>query len=468
MTAPSKPKSAKPARTKSASSAEPSRDPGGNDRGLAAVRRSLAAIERDNADLNAFLIVTPEQAIAEATAQEATAHTGPLAGLPIGVKDIIDLTGHPTRAGSKTRAQVPPAEKDAFVVAKLRAAGAVVVGKTNTVEYAFGGWGTNHAVGTPKNPWDRKVHRTPGGSSSGTGVAVGVGMVPAALGTDTGGSVRLPAAFCGCTGLKTSIGLVSRAGVVPLSSTLDTIGPLARDVRLCAELLAVMQGYDHDDPTTHGVTPVDPFRDLERGIAGFRIGRLTDDQMPRMTAEVKASFDQAVSLLQEAGATLTPFRLPVSLEDYTLRRPTIMVGDAYAAHGALVDDPASTLHPDIRGRMLAAKQFSAADHIRALEQRQADIADFLAAMDRLDAIVLPTTFTTAIPIAEVDESVTPAFHTRFVNHLALAALALPIGIGSSGLPTSLQIVVRRFDDALALRIGRAFEVVRGVFPSLPA
>lgn len=460
----SKSKMPKSGKSRASKSAETAATP----RGLAAVRQSLDAIERENGDLNAFLIVTAEQALAEAEAQEASSHRGPLAGLPIGVKDIIDLTGHPTRAGSKTRAQAAPAEKDAFVVAKLRAAGAIVVGKTNTVEYAFGGWGTNHAVGTPKNPWDRKVHRTPGGSSSGTGVAVGAGLVPAALGTDTGGSVRLPAAFCGCVGLKTSIGLVSRAGVVPLSATLDTIGPLANSVRLCAEMLDVMQGYDRDDPTTHGVAPVDPLRDLERGIAGFRIGRLADDQMPRMTPDIKASFETSLKLLEEAGATIAPFRLPISLEDYTLRRPTIMVGDAYAAHKALVDDPASALHPDIRGRMLAARAFSAADHVQAQQQRHDDIAAFLAAMDRLDAIVLPSTFTTAIPLTEVDESVTPAFHTRFANHLALAALSLPMGLSPSGLPTSLQIVVRRYDDPLALRIGRAFEAVRGAFPPPPA
>ena len=406
-----------------------------------------------------------DRALAEATAQEATAHTGPLAGLPIGVKDIIDLAGHPTRAGSKTRAQAAPAEKDAFVVAKLRAAGAIVVGKTNTVEYAFGGWGTNHAVGTPKNPWDRTVHRTPGGSSSGSGAAVGGGLVPAALGTDTGGSVRLPAAFCGCVGLKTSIGLVSRAGVVPLSATLDTIGPLANSVRLCAEMLDVMQGHDRDDPTTHGVSPVDPLGDLDRGIVGLRIGQLMDDQMPRMSPDIKASFETALALLRDAGASISPFRLPATLEDYTLRRAALMVPDAYAAHQPLVDDPVSPLHPDIRGRMAAAKTLSAVDHVRALDERRTDIDRFVWAMDRLDAIVLPTTFTTAIPVIQVDESVTPAFHTRFVNHLALAALSVPIGLSPTGLPTSLQIVVRRFDDPLALRIGQAFETVRGVFPA---
>jgi aspartyl-tRNA(Asn)/glutamyl-tRNA(Gln) amidotransferase subunit A len=145
-----------------------------------------------------------------------------------------------------------------------------------------------------------------------------------------------------------------------------------------------------------------------------------------------------------------------------------MTPDAYAAHRAHVDDPTSALHPDIRARMAAAKAMSAADHVQALDQRRADINAFLWAMDRLDAIVLPTTFTTAIPISEVDESVTPAFHTRFANHLALAALSVPIGLSPAGLPTSLQIVVRRFDDPLALRIGRAFEIARGAFPSPPA
>lgn len=464
MPTPSKPKATKAAtsKAKTAAASAPSAT-----RGVEAVERSVDAIRRRNDDLNAFLIVTADEAMAEAKAQAATRHRGPLAGLPIGVKDIIDLEGHPTRAGSKTRAQAAPAEKDAFVVAKLRAAGAIVVGKTNTVEYAFGGWGTNHAVGTPKNPWDLKTHRTPGGSSSGTGSAVGGGLVPAALGTDTGGSVRLPASFCGCVGLKTSIGLVSRAGVVPLSATLDTIGPLAANVRLCAEMLDVMQGYDRDDPTTHGVAPVDPFRDLDRGIRGFRIGRLVDEQMPRMTPEIRASFEKALRMLGEAGATIEPFRLPQTLEEYTLRRPTIMTGDAYAAHAHLVDDEKSALHPDIRGRMIAARQFSAADHIRAQDQRRQDIADFLFAMDRLDAIVLPTTPTAAIPLSEVDESLTPAFHTRFGNHLALAALSIPIDLTPAGLPSSLQIVVRRFDDPLALRIGQAFEKVRGAFPLPP-
>ena len=156
-------------------------------------------------------------------------------------------------------------------VAKLREAGAVIAGKVNTVEYAFGGYGTNVTVGTPRNPWDTKVHRVPGGSSSGSGVAVGGGLVPGALGTDTGGSVRIPAALCGCVGLKTSIGLVSRTGVAPLSERLDTVGPLAQDVRAAALMLAAIMGRDADDPSTHHdrhMRPEDVLDRLEDGVAG--------------------------------------------------------------------------------------------------------------------------------------------------------------------------------------------------------
>ena len=165
---------------------------------------------------------------------------GPLAGAPIGVKDIIDVAGHPTRAGSLTRADAPPAAQDAPVVQRLRAAGAIIIGKTHTVEYAFGGWGTNETIGTPHNPRDMSRARAPGGSSSGSGVAVAAGLCVAALGSDTGGSVRLPASFCGIVGLKTTWGLIDKSGVVPLTPMLDTIGPLTNSVADAAALFGVL------------------------------------------------------------------------------------------------------------------------------------------------------------------------------------------------------------------------------------
>ncbi|HLH50228.1 MAG TPA: amidase, partial [Roseiarcus sp.] len=188
-------------------------------------KRTLDAIKRDNGALNAFVALDEQRALIDAAHIDALIAAGvtpgPLAGMPVAVKDIIDIVGLPTKAGSPTRAAAPPAAADAPVVARLRAAGAIIVGKTHTVEYAFGGWGSNETTGTPLNPRDRGHPRTPGGSSSGSGVAVAAGLVPAALGSDTGGSVRLPASFCGCVGLKTTIGLVETTGVVPLAQAFD-------------------------------------------------------------------------------------------------------------------------------------------------------------------------------------------------------------------------------------------------------
>jgi aspartyl-tRNA(Asn)/glutamyl-tRNA(Gln) amidotransferase subunit A len=436
---------------------------------VAATRDALARIERANPSLQAFVTITGESALAAAAAADRIAAAGGslplLSGMPVAVKDIIDVAGLPTQAGSLTRATVRPAVTDAPVVARLREAGAVVVGKTHTVEFAFGGWGTNVTVGTPRNPRDRKLHRVPGGSSSGSGVAVAAGLVPAALGSDTGGSVRIPAALNGCVGLKTSIGLMPRTGAVPLSETFDTIGPLAVDVTTAARVTAAMIGPDAADASTHGVPAPDLLRDLERGAAGLRIGRLADDDMPLTTAEVRSDFARSIHLLEEAGATIVPLRLPEALDFYMRCCGVIMAAEGYAHGRALVDDPKSPLADPIRTRLLVGKTVTAADYLEAQRARRRAIIDVLAAIDRLDAFVLPTVPITAIAVAEVDEGQTPlGAHTRFINYLELASLAVPIALTQAGLPTSLQIAVRRFDDGLALRIGRAFEVVRGSFP----
>ena len=438
-----------------------------------AVERTEAAlglIARENGDLNAFVRVIEAPARAEAKAADllsaAGLKRGPLHGLPLAVKDIIDVAGVPSGCGSLTRAKAPPAEADAHVVAKLRAAGAVVVGKTHTVEFAFGGWGSNETVGAPKNPWDRKVHRVPGGSSSGSGVAVGAGLVPIAFGTDTGGSVRIPAALCGCVGLKTSIGLVGRSGVAPLSETLDTIGPITQTVRQAADFLMAMQGPDAKDPSTEAWRHVDALSDLERGVAGLRLGRVADEDLPLTSPEMREAFSGAVRLLEQAGAKVTPFRMPQSFEESARGTGIFISTEAYAYYRKLADDPASGLADPIRRRMMAGKTTSVADYVTAVAAKRAAIARFLSAMDRLDAILLPTIPYTAIPLADIDENKAHmAAHTRWVNYLDMAGLAVPISLTKAGLPTSLQIVVRRFDDALALRIGQAFETARGPFPT---
>ncbi len=436
---------------------------------VASTKATLDHIERENARLNAFVTITRDTAMAEAALADARVAAGDtgrsLNGMPIAVKDIIDVAGVVSGCGSLTTRDNPPAARDAPVVERLRAAGAVIPGKTHTVEYAFGGYGTNVTIGTPWNPWDRKVHRIPGGSSSGSGVAVGGGLVPAALGTDTGGSVRIPAALCGCVGLKTSIGRVSRARVAPLSQTLDSIGPLAHDVTTAARLFVAMQGPDTDDPTTDGVGPVDPFAELEKGIKDMRFGRIADKDLPLASAETKADFAAALKLLSDLGARIETVTLPDSIERMGAKCGRIIAPEGHANWRAHVENERSGLAPPIRARMLAGRNTPSGDYIDIIADHRRAMAEAGRLFDRLDAILLPTIPFPAMPVAEVDETIAPmAAHTRWVNFLCLAALAVPTRLSTDGLPMSLQIVVRRFDDSLALRIGRAFEKARGAFP----
>ena len=432
------------------------------------VREILDGLDQHNGKLNAVAARIDASALADArhrdelTAQNAK--LGPLHGLPFVVKDIIDVSGVPTQSGSLTRAQNSPAEKDAPVVMRLRGAGAIPVAKANTVEFAIGSWGTNETVGTPVNPWDMTTPRVPGGSSSGTGVLVGSGIVPAGLGTDTGGSVRIPAALCGCVGHKSSIGLVSRTGVTPLSETLDTVGPLTANVEVAAQMLAVMQGSDNDDPTTLGHDFPCPIRQLHRGVQGLRLARLDLTEMPDLTDEVASAFEIAVDHLREAGATITQTKLPLDYASYQRLSGFVSSSESYATYAELVEDPNSSLGNPNRIRFRNGKTITAAELVGIRRDRTAAIRDFESVIDNVDAIILPTIPTPAIPISEVDESVMPMSSlTRFVNYLELAALTVPINLTPAGLPTALQIVVRRFDDPLALRVGQAFETVRGPF-----
>src|ERR1700736_192743 len=254
----------------------------------------LARIAAHDPKLHAFIDVYADEArLAAAAADKAirSGHAvGPLHGVPIALKDLIDLEGRITTGGSmvwrgrRSAGGGGPA-------AGLHAARGVVLGKTHTVEFAMGGWGTNQHLGTPWNPWDPEVARTPGGSSSGSGVAVASGMAPWAIGTDTGGSVRLPASWCGLSGLKTTIGRVSTFGVLPLSPTLDTPGPITRDIEDAALLLGVLQGADPRDPHTIPVRDVAPMPGLRRGVKGLRLGRLPASERAGVDAEVLSAYD---------------------------------------------------------------------------------------------------------------------------------------------------------------------------------
>ncbi len=436
------------------------------------VKSAIETMQRRNGSLNAFVRISSAEALAQAARLDGQAgERGLLHGMPIAVKDIIHVAGEISGCGSLTRKGAAPETRDAFVVKKLREAGAVIAGKVNTVEYAFGGYGTNVTVGTPKNPWDTNVHRVPGGSSNGSGVAVGGGLVPGALGTDTGGSVRIPAALCGCVGLKTSIGLVSRAGVAPLSERLDTVGPLAQDVRTAALVLAAIMGRDPDDASTHHdrhMRPEDVLDRLEDGVAGMRLGRFDAGDLPLSSDEVRHDYEASLQRLQDSGASIAVCRLPERFDAYQSLVGKIAAFEGYGNYKHFVDDPTSGLAGPVRERMLAGKGITAAQ-IEAMDgQRRNDMRGAPAIFEGFDAIVLPTVPFPAMPVAEVDESKAPyALYTRWVNYLGLAGLAVPTALSKERMPMSLQIVVRRFDDPLALRIGRAFEKARGAFPKPP-
>ncbi|GJD76824.1 hypothetical protein GCM10007886_43980 [Methylobacterium gregans] len=270
-----------------------------------AVEALLARIEAQDPKFRAFTAVYAADArLAAEGADRAirSGHTvGPLHGVPVALKDLVDLDGRITMGGSAAhRARV--AAGTATVARRLIAQGMIVLGKTHTVEFAYGGWGTNQHLGTPWNPWDLQTPRTPGGSSSGTGVAVAARMAPWGLGTDTGGSVRLPASFCGLSGLKVTVGRISTHGIVPLSTTLDTPGPMARTVEDAALLYRAMSGPDPLDPTTRGIEPHDPLPTLYRGVRGLRLARMPESERDGVDAAVLAAYDRALDTLADLAA----------------------------------------------------------------------------------------------------------------------------------------------------------------------
>jgi aspartyl-tRNA(Asn)/glutamyl-tRNA(Gln) amidotransferase subunit A len=346
----------------------------------------------------------------------------------------------------------------ATLVQKLLAAGMIVLGKTHTVEFAYGAWGTNQHMGTPWNPWDMKTARTPGGSSSGSAVAVAARMAPCAIGTDTGGSVRVPASWCGITGLKTTIGRISTHGVIPLSPTLDTPGPLARSVEDCAILLLLLQGNDPLDPLTVRWPVSSPMTDLRRGVKGLRLARLPDAERGEFDAEVLEAYDRSLKELAGMGAEIVD--LPKG--GRTLRESGDLVGkiisaECYPRLAELVDNDALPLDQAVRPRVRAGASISSRQYLDVLADREQAKREFAARMEGIDALLTPSTMTPAIPLTEVDQTKTPAISTRWANYLDLCALALPNGMTRGGLPISLQIGCRGGDEALALRIGWALE-----------
>ncbi|QPC42947.1 amidase [Kaustia mangrovi] len=399
------------------------------------VEACLAEIAARDGELHAFVEVYGDEALARAAALDAERAAGtcrgPLHAIPVAVKDLADIAGRVTGFGSLSYSAEPADGTAAFIEA-LERAGAIVIGKTQLVEFAFGSWGTNHVLGTPLNP---AVHgqASPGGSSSGSAVAVAAGMVPAAIGSDTGGSVRIPAGLCGVAGLKTSHGLVSLERVAPLSPALDTIGPFSCHPEDMAPLLEAL-----------GAAPGE--EDLPQDGAGTVYRRVDAAALDPVDPGILAHYERTLESLAEAGARVEPLALPCPLAEYQSRCGAIMAHDAYAHLKEIVEDYRRPVDPYVRGRIAAGRDIAEDAHAAALARREADRAAFAEVFGPRDILVLPTTPLTAQPLAAIDERQFPmSRYTRLANYIDLCAVSVPVG-SSEGAPVGLQFVARRGRD----------------------
>jgi aspartyl-tRNA(Asn)/glutamyl-tRNA(Gln) amidotransferase subunit A len=422
--------------------------------------RCLERIERLDGVLRVFVTVTADLARERARAADDAlargALLGPLHGLPVALKDNIDTAGIRTTAGAGFLADRVPAE-DAEVVRRLTAAGAVIVGKAQLHELAYGGTTQNPHFGACRNPWDPE--RIPGGSSGGSGAAVAAGMCAAALGTDTGGSVRIPAALNGVAGLRPTTGAISNRGLVWLTHTFDTIGPLARSVEDVAEVFAVLAGYDPAEPTSVEGPAVDSLAGLGQGVEGLRVGvpasfYFDDADEPVVTA-VRAAGD----MLAELGASLVEVELPGSAE--ALEAATrIIWAEALAIHRErLATDPAS-FGEDVRRRLPSGEQVTGADYATAVQTGREWRRMLAGVLARVDAILSPVSGAVA-PLAADCETIETTrrltIRTYGWSLAGLPALAVPCGFSPDGMPIGMQLAAPAWQEPVLFRLGVAYE-----------
>ncbi|MEO7726759.1 MAG: amidase [Burkholderiales bacterium] len=421
----------------------------------------LQRIRSHDEKLHAYVEVYAGQARAAADiadrAFKAGQARGLLYGIPIALKDLIEIDGKRTTGGSLFwRDRISTVT--ATVAQRLDAAGMITLGKTHMVEFAFGAWGTNSAMGTPWNPWDLQTARSPGGSSSGSGVAVAAGLAPAALGSDTGGSVRIPAALCGVVGLKTTVGRVSNHGTLNLAATLDTIGPMTRDVEDAALLFAALHGPDAHDAQTWPHPPVDVLSGLKTGITGLRFAVLPEAELGELDPEVANAFARALDVMRGLGARIDTLALPVAYKRLADLTGKIIAAEGYALHRAWIERDDLPFDVDVRDRIRWAKGLSAADYIDVMAERDQLCRRVDHLLRDFAALLMPTTPLPPVALNAIDQGKAPmSLLTRPVNLLDLCALALPCGFTAAGLPLSLQIIGRAYDEARVLRIGWAYE-----------
>ncbi len=425
----------------------------------------LQRVEALDPKLNAFIRLDGDAAMDAARSAEreiaAGRVRGPLHGVPVGIKDIIDVAGLPTTAHSKILLD-NVAKADAVVVGKLRQAGAIVMGKLSTHEFAIGGPSFDLPFPPARNPWNPDHH--PGGSSSGSGAGVAAGLFPMALGTDTGGSVRNPASVCGIVGLKPTYGLVSRRGVMPLSFTLDHVGPMTRTVADNALMLDVIAGHDSGDPGSSATQERNFGRTIGRGVRGMRIGFVRHFHETDVPAhpEVTAALEDAARLFQAEGAEVETVRLPTLAEFAGINR-VILCSEAWSIHGPWLRTRPGDYGQLARRRLLPGAFMNAGDYVGAQRRRAELIAAVEDALRDYDVLLCASSMDPASRIDDAAETARtyPRQARAPFNVTGHPALAMMSGLSSNGLPVSLQLVGRYFDDATVLRVAAAYEHIAG-------
>ena len=421
----------------------------------------IARVERHDGKLNAFLRFTPELALKDATRAEGEIARkkwrGPLHGVPYALKDIVDYTGLPTTAHSKILKD-NIAAADAAVTQKLRAAGGVFMGKLSTHEFAIGGPSFDLPWPPARNPWNR--NHFCGGSSSGAGSATAAGFVPAAIGTDTGGSVRNPATMCGIFGIKPTYGLVSRRGVIPLAYSLDHVGPLTRTTRDNALMLDLIAGHDPLDPGSVNRKSGRYTAQLDRGVMGLRIGVIRHFYTRDMEAdpEMTAGIDAAVAKLAELGAKVREVQT-APLGEYLAVNRTILTSEAFAAHETWMRERPQDYGALARERLMAGAFVRAADYVNATRLRRKMTDAFHALFSGLDVVVTASSHDPACRIddpAAIERTYARQARAPF-NVTGSPALSVPAGFNKAGLPLGIQIVGKPFSEALLYRVANAYE-----------
>src|SRR5438105_6009904 len=432
------------------------------------VRAHLDRIAALDGTLRAFITVCADAALVSARAAEAELMAGrpvgPLHGVPWAPKDLYSTNGVRTTGGSKILADSVPTA-DATVVARLTRAGAIMLGKLNMHEFAYGPEGINAHYGDARNPWSADAHRITGGSSSGSGAAVAAGLAPGSLGSDTGGSIRIPASLCGITGLKPTYGRVSRAGVLPLAWSMDHVGPMTRTAADAALLLRVMAGYDPADASTSVVPVPDYLVALSGGVKGLRVGLLRAFFLESATPEVRAAVETAARALEKAGAIVDEVALP-AVAHVGAASYAVVASEALAYHTGWLKSRPGDYDPEVRTHLQLGAFVTGAHYVRGQQVRALVRGEVDAALARRDVLLAPSTPLTAPRLDERQTTLGDGPSdvrgalirlTRPFNFSGHPACAVPCGFDTGGLPIGMQIVGRPFDEATVLRAADAYQ-----------